>query len=123
MRGKRGSNLFIIVILILLLVMSLLISLVVLGLVLGLITKSSPDEEKLDPFECGFSPQSKPRNPFSMHFFLTSIIFLIFDVELVLLFPAMAGVSAPTTSWLIFSVVVILLLLGVILEWSQKMLE
>ncbi|MBD5073911.1 NAD(P)H-quinone oxidoreductase subunit 3 [Xanthomonas citri pv. citri] len=43
--------------------------------------------EKLTPFECGFDPNKKARTPFSLRFFIVTILFLIFDVELVLIFP------------------------------------
>jgi len=49
--------------------------------------KKKADLRKLRPFECGFSPKFNARLPFSMRFFLITLIFLIFDVELVLLFP------------------------------------
>jgi len=54
----------------------------------GLLSKkASIREERTDPFECGFVPQRKSRSPFSLHFFIVTILFLIFDVELVILFP------------------------------------
>nr|AKE36669.1 NADH dehydrogenase subunit 3 [Meretrix lamarckii] len=42
---------------------------------------------KLTAFECGFDPLSSSRMPFSMRFFLVALLFLVFDVEMVLLFP------------------------------------
>jgi NADH-quinone oxidoreductase subunit A len=44
--------------------------------------------EKLSEYECGFEPfDSATRQPFSIHFYIVGIVFLIFDVELALLFP------------------------------------
>lgn len=43
--------------------------------------------EKGSPFECGFDPSGVRRVPFCIKFFLISIIFLVFDVEISLVFP------------------------------------
>lgn len=43
--------------------------------------------EKGSPFECGFDPSGVSRVPFCIKFFLIRIIFLVFDVEISLVFP------------------------------------
>jgi len=60
-------------------------ALVLLGFIIQF--KTSDSVLKKRPFECGFEPQFTRRLRFSLPFFLLSLIFLIFDVELVLLFP------------------------------------
>merc|ERR1712062_790390 len=45
------------------------------------------DREFQSPFECGFSTFNDYRLKFSLHFFLIALIFIIFDVELIILFP------------------------------------
>lgn len=47
-----------------------------------------PDSEKLTSYECGFSPvHGQTRSPFSIQFYIVGILFLVFDLEIVLLYP------------------------------------
>ena len=68
---------------------SIALSVVLLLALLFLSQKVLFDREMGRPFECGFSTKEERRSPFSLRFFLVAIIFLIFDVELLLLFPVL----------------------------------
>lgn len=46
-----------------------------------------PTATKLEPFECGMTQLSDPRGRFSIKFYLVAIIFVMFDVEIVYLYP------------------------------------
>nr|UAA82791.1 NADH dehydrogenase subunit 3 [Tarebia granifera] len=83
------------------------------------------DREKNSPFECGFDPMKSARLPFSLRFFLLAIIFLIFDIEIVLLFPVLASMSNGFNLYLavgIFSFLVILMV-GLFHEWNEGSLS
>lgn len=54
----------------------------------GLISKKMEvEKEKGSVYECGFESRKRARVPFSLQFFLIGVIFLIFDVEIVLIIP------------------------------------
>nr|YP_009870390.1 NADH dehydrogenase subunit 3 [Phytomia zonata]QKJ82607.1 NADH dehydrogenase subunit 3 [Phytomia zonata] len=108
--------------------MSLIIitlSIVVMLLATILSKKSYVDREKSSPFECGFDPMSSSRLPFSLKFFLITIIFLIFDVEIALILPMILIMNYSNLfMWTITSIIFILiLLLGLYHEWNQGMLN
>jgi NADH-quinone oxidoreductase subunit A len=44
-------------------------------------------EDKLENFECGIESQGNARMPFSIKYFLTAILFVLFDVEVIFLYP------------------------------------
>ncbi|CAN0460500.1 unnamed protein product [Ascophyllum nodosum] len=54
---------------------------------------SEADSEKLSSYECGFDPYEDARNAFDVRFYLVAIIFLLFDIETVFLFPWAASLS------------------------------
>nr|YP_010933603.1 NADH dehydrogenase subunit 3 [Ptychadena wadei]WKT09046.1 NADH dehydrogenase subunit 3 [Ptychadena wadei] len=85
----------------------------------------SPDMEKLSPYECGFDPIGSARLPYSMRFFLVAILFLLFDLEIVLLLPSpwALHLHSPSTTIFWFTTILILLTLGFLYEWIQGGLE
>nr|YP_011002847.1 NADH dehydrogenase subunit 3 [Trichopoda pennipes]WPQ70564.1 NADH dehydrogenase subunit 3 [Trichopoda pennipes]WPQ70577.1 NADH dehydrogenase subunit 3 [Trichopoda pennipes] len=87
--------------------------------------KTITDREKASPFECGFDPKSSSRLPFSLRFFLITIIFLIFDVEIALILPIIIIMKISNMMiWMTSTVIFILiLLLGLYHEWNQGMLN
>nr|YP_009468718.1 NADH dehydrogenase subunit 3 [Euzophera pyriella]AVA29541.1 NADH dehydrogenase subunit 3 [Euzophera pyriella] len=87
--------------------------------------KSFSDREKCSPFECGFDPKSSARIPFSLHFFLITVIFLIFDVEIALILPIIPLFKLVNfLIWFKISFFFIcILLMGLYHEWNQNMLN
>nr|YP_010580846.1 NADH dehydrogenase subunit 3 [Bruchidius siliquastri]UZT27031.1 NADH dehydrogenase subunit 3 [Bruchidius siliquastri] len=109
-----------------LLMMLILLISILLIVILNLCSKKSyMDREKSSPFECGFDPKSPARLPFSLHFFLIAIIFLIFDVEITLLLPLIPSLNISNiinySSITIFFMVI--LIIGLFHEWNQGALE
>nr|YP_009512536.1 NADH dehydrogenase subunit 3 [Parum colligata]AXJ93090.1 NADH dehydrogenase subunit 3 [Parum colligata] len=103
----------------------LIISNIMMFLSIILSKKSFMDREKCSPFECGFDPKSSARMPFSLHFFLITVIFLIFDVEIALIFPIILtfNISNIFIVTKISFFFIIILLLGLYHEWNQNMLN
>lgn len=44
-------------------------------------------EDKLESFECGIDSVGNARNPFSVKYFLVAILFVLFDVEIIFMYP------------------------------------
>nr|YP_009988366.1 NADH dehydrogenase subunit 3 [Anapodisma miramae]QNM39665.1 NADH dehydrogenase subunit 3 [Anapodisma miramae] len=83
------------------------------------------EREKSSPFECGFDPKSSARMPFSLRFFLIAVIFLIFDVEIVLILPIIIifKTSNIMTWTMVTMFFIIILLMGLYYEWKQGALQ
>nr|AGJ50259.1 NADH dehydrogenase subunit 3 [Pontoscolex corethrurus] len=87
--------------------------------------RCTQDREKSSPFECGFDPKSLARVPFSMRFFLLAIIFIVFDIEIILLMPIPISLTLcnTTTMILVPTTFLLILILGLLHEWNEGALD
>ena len=53
----------------------------------SLVGQRRPSRAKLQAYECGVRPAGDAREPFSVKFYLVAMVFILFDVELIFLFP------------------------------------
>nr|YP_086900.1 NADH dehydrogenase subunit 3 [Bipes tridactylus]AAT08549.1 NADH dehydrogenase subunit 3 [Bipes tridactylus] len=87
--------------------------------------QSSPEEQKLSPYECGFDPIGPAHIPLSIRFFLIAILFLLFDLEIALLLPLpwAMNLTTPQHQAIMAIALIVLLTLGLVYEWLQGGLE
>lgn len=104
----------------LLYIFRIVIRLILLRICYRIIEKSFIDREKARVFECGFDPVKKARLPFSFRFFLITIVFLVFDVEVVVLMPLGLSWEALKIdrTILVIRVILFILIYGLFYEWS-----
>jgi NADH-quinone oxidoreductase subunit A len=92
-----------------------------------LIAPSKPDPEKLSAYECGFPAFGDARMKFDVRFYLVSLLFIIFDLEVAFLFPwaITLGDGGATSVFAFWSMMGFLgvLTVGFIYEWKKGALE
>ena len=82
------------------------------------------DSEKLSAYECGFDPFQDARIKFEIHFYLIAILFIIFDLEIVLLFPWIITVGFLNFfGFLSMFIFITLLWIGLWYEWVKGALN
>ena len=89
-----------------------------------LVRTQNPTREKLLPYECGIDPQGDSRGRYTVRFFIIAILFVIFDVEVVFLFPWAVKFKALG----VFGLVEMLIFLGILIVgylwiWKKGALE
>jgi NADH-quinone oxidoreductase subunit A len=89
-----------------------------------LLAKQNPDSEKLSPYECGFEAFDDARRQFDVRFYLVSILFIIFDLEVAFLFPwAVTLGSIRVFGFWSMMIFLGVLTVGFIYEWKKGALE
>jgi len=94
-------------------------------LLLGLVRPSRPDRVKLAPYECGVVPTSDAwDHRFSVRYYLLAVLFVVFDVETVFLFPWAVMYRKLALFGLVEMVVFLLILLaGYVYVWRRGALS
>jgi NADH-quinone oxidoreductase subunit A len=89
-----------------------------------LIAPNKPDPEKLSAYECGFNAFGDARMKFDVRFYLVSLLFIIFDLEVAFLFPwAITLGKIGVFGFWSMMVFLAVLTIGFIYEWRKGALE
>jgi NADH-quinone oxidoreductase subunit A len=89
-----------------------------------LVAYRAPDAEKLSPYECGFPPFDDARMRFDARFYLVSLLFIIFDLEVAFLFPwAVVFHDLGALGFWSMMIFLAVLTIGFVYEWSKGALE
>ena len=100
------------------------------GLLVGLswiLGPKAPSAEKLAPYECGVNPVGSARERFPVKFYLIAMLFIIFDIETVFLYPWAVTFRSRAVSQ-VFELVemiifIVILFVGYIYVWKKGALE
>jgi NADH:ubiquinone oxidoreductase subunit 3 (subunit A) len=104
-----------------------LISILLASVFFGLsyaVAKQKVNIEKLSAYECGFDPFDDARNTFDVRFYLVAILFIIFDLEIIFLYPWSVVISSlPLFGFWSMILFLAVLTVGFIFEWKKGALE
>ena len=97
----------------------------VVGLSVGrLIRPSNPGGDKLMPYECGVDPEGEAHERFSIRFYIIAILFVIFDVETIFLFPwAIIYDQLALFGFIEMTIFLGILIVGYFYVWKKGALE
>ena len=82
------------------------------------------DSEKISAYECGFAPFYDARINLIIHYYMISLLFILFDIELLFLIPWVLSISSlHLIGYISFLFFLILLIGGLWLEWQSNALD
>lgn len=102
------------------------------GFILGLVvlllplltTVRYPEIEKISAYECGFHPFEDTRSQFEVRFYLVAILFIIFDLEIMFLYPwIVICYKLALPSIVLMYLFLVILTIGFVYEWRKGALE
>ncbi|BCR06920.1 NADH-quinone oxidoreductase subunit A 1 [Desulfuromonas versatilis] len=90
----------------------------------GLVGQKKPSAVKLAPYECGMPPVGSARERFSVKFYIIAMLFILFDIEAVFLYPwAVMFKRLGLFGFVEMGVFILILLIGYIYVWKKGALE
>jgi NADH-quinone oxidoreductase subunit A len=105
-------------------IFSFILAAILLGAVYVLSFTTKIDLEKSSAYECGFQPFSESQYPFEVQFALIAILFLLFDIEVLYLFPIGTSTISLFSEQMIFlSLFFIIIAAGLLYEISRQVLR
>ena len=89
-----------------------------------LVATNNPDSAKMAPYECGMPPASDARHKFQISFFLVAILFLVFDCEVLFLYPLVVSLyHISSFGFWVAMVFILLLTIGFVYELGKGALD
>jgi NADH-quinone oxidoreductase subunit A len=89
-----------------------------------ILSKKDPTAVKLMPYECGMDPIGDARRRFSVRFFIIGMLFIVFDIELIFMFPWVKIYDKLMVFGFVEMLVFVLVLLaGLVYVWKKGALE
>jgi len=89
-----------------------------------LVGKHKRTREKDQPYECGIRPTGDAREPISVHFYMVALLFILFDIEAIFLYPwALVYHDLKLFGFVEMLVYIIILLAGYIFLWKKGALD
>jgi NADH-quinone oxidoreductase subunit A len=90
----------------------------------SLVGRHKPSREKQQPYECGIRPTGDARQPFSVHFYMVALVFILFDIEAIFLYPwALVFKDLKVFGFVEMLLYIIILLVGYIYLWKKGALD
>jgi NADH-quinone oxidoreductase subunit A len=89
-----------------------------------LVGRHRPSRAKDQPYECGIRPTGDAREPFSVQFYLVALVFILFDIEAIFLYPwALVYRELRLFGFVEMLLYIIILLAGYIYLWKKGALD
>jgi NADH-quinone oxidoreductase subunit A len=89
-----------------------------------LISPKSQNPNKDQPYECGVVPETDARAPMNVHYYLVAVLFVLFDLEAVFIYPWAISLRELGTGALVeMFVFIAILLIGYFYAWKKGVFE